>query len=146
MTGLPEDDDELIAELRRSIAGEARPEVSEILKQIPSFVSPLDSKGTTISDTTAELSGARDGSANRQLVVDFDHDLLTFEINAEGEITGQIPEAWQGANVSLETLLGPLPLRVDDFGLFRHSLGSTGPFRITATSDAGLRATDWLLR
>lgn len=145
MSGLPEDDDELLAELRRSVAGAARPEVTEILREIPSLVSPADATGRTITDSTEALAGTRDGAAGRQLVVEFDAGVLAFEIDPAGVVTGQVPEPWTGTSVALETLLGPLPLAIDEFGLFRHDLDTTGPFRITNEGPSGKAATDWLL-
>lgn len=145
MSGLPEDDDELLAELRRSVAGAARPDVTEILREIPMLVSPADATGRTVTDSTEALAGTRDSASGRQLVVEFDAGVLAFEIDAAGIVTGQVPEPWAGTPVALETLLGPLPLAVDEFGLFRHDLDTTGPFRITNDGPGGRAATDWLL-
>lgn len=145
MSGLPENDDELLAELRRSVAGAARPEVTDILRQIPALVDPTQTTGKTITDSTEALAGTRDAAAGRQLVVEFDGGVLAFEIDTDGVVTGQIPEPWTGRSVSLETLLGPLPVSVDEFGLFRHDLHTTGPFRITSDTADGRAATDWLL-
>ncbi len=145
MSGLPENDDELLAELRRSVAGAARPEITDVLRQIPTLINPAEKTGTTVTDSTEALSGTRDSTAGRQLVVEFDDGLLAFEIDPNGVLTGQVPEPWTGHKVSLETLLGPLPVAVDEFGLFRHNLDTTGPFRITSDATSGRAATDWLL-
>ena len=145
MSGLPEDDDELLAELRRSVAGAARPEITDVLRQIPALVNPAEITGKTITDSTEALAGTRDAAAGRQLVVAFDEGTLAFEIDPEGVLTGQVPEPWTGRPLLLETLLGPLPVTVDEFGLFRHNLDSTGPFRLSSEAADGRVATDWLL-
>lgn len=145
MSGLPDNDDELLAELRRSVAGAARPEITDVLRQIPALVNPAEKTGKTITDSTEALAGTRDAAAARHLVVEFDDGVLAFDIDPDGVLTGQVPEPWAGHRVSLETLLGPLPVAVDEFGLFRHDLDTTGPFRITSDASNGRAATDWLL-
>ena len=146
MSELPENDDALLAQPREAVGHDiVPPGIQQLLQELPSLIRSSDELGRTTYDESSTLSGTRESSGSRHLAIDFSDGSLVLEISPEGRITGQIPEAWGNAHVTVETLQSSVTIETDEFGLFSADAGS-GPFRI-ATHSAGRNAvTKWLIR
>ncbi len=146
MTGLPENDDELVKRIRREVGFDVMmPSLIDVLKEIPELTRRSEG-GQIISDDLNRLPGARDAQPARHLTIEFKAGMLVLQIALDGALTGQVPAGWAGATVAVETLSESTSVEVDDHGLFTTTTAIEGPFRLAATIDGAVSATDWFVR